>query len=195
MNKCKRLKDPLYGYVEVPAEISKGIIDSAVFQRLRRIIQTSYAPLYSSSVHNRFIHSLGVFHLGKIAANAICKQVKIKKINISNLENIVEIFSLACLLHDVGHAPFSHTGEKFYLDDTNLNKYASIHNRLKEVVGSECFSKDVPTDDSHSAAPHEVMSSIVGISSFGTFLSTAFEKEFFARCITGYKYSILSNVS
>ncbi len=32
-----------------------------------------------------------------------------------DLENIGEIFKLACLLHDVGHAPFSHTGEDFYL--------------------------------------------------------------------------------
>lgn len=28
----------------------------------------SYSPLYSSAIHNRFVHSIGVFHLGSIAA-------------------------------------------------------------------------------------------------------------------------------
>lgn len=63
----KKLKDPIYGYISIPTEYVEKIIDTAPFQRLRRIIQTSYAPLYSSAVHNRFVHSMGVFYLGEIA--------------------------------------------------------------------------------------------------------------------------------
>lgn len=66
MKKYKRLKDPIYGYIQIPMTYMSGIVDSATFQRLRRIIQTSYSPLYSSAVHNRFVHSLGVYHLGTI---------------------------------------------------------------------------------------------------------------------------------
>lgn len=189
MNDEKRLKDPIYGYINIPNRYSKDIIDTDVFQRLRRIIQTSYAPLYASSIHNRFVHSLGVFHLGELVANTITEQVRLKKYNIEELDVIKEIFLLACLLHDVGHAPFSHTGEKFYLSNTPKEKYTQIHNILKDVVNSESFEKDIPKNESKAAAPHEIMSVIVGITSFGAFFPTIFHREFFARCITGYKYS------
>jgi len=56
----KHFKDPIYGYISVSTEFME-IVDTPEFQRLRRIIQTSYSPLYSSAMHNRFVHSLGVF--------------------------------------------------------------------------------------------------------------------------------------
>lgn len=59
LKSSKRLKDPIYGYIEIPLQYMNNIIDTSVFQRLRRIIQTSYSPLYSSAVHNRFVHSIG----------------------------------------------------------------------------------------------------------------------------------------
>lgn len=58
MGDNKRLKDSIYGYIYIPIEFMKSVIDTAVFQRLRRILQTSYAPLYSSAIHNRFAHSI-----------------------------------------------------------------------------------------------------------------------------------------
>ena len=70
----KKLKDPIYGYISVPIEYVNKIIDTAPFQRLRRVIQTSFAPLYSSAVHNRFVHSMGVFHLGEMARKQLIKE-------------------------------------------------------------------------------------------------------------------------
>jgi len=116
----KKFKDPIYGYIEIPIEYTTNIIDKAEFQRLRRIIQTSYSPLYSSAIHNRFVHSLGVFYLGKKASDKvhieISNLIKDEKIKLqhSEAERLKDIYLLACLLHDVGHAPFSHTGEQFY---------------------------------------------------------------------------------
>ena len=75
MKEYKRLKDPIYGYIQIPKAYMTEIVDSATFQRLRRIIQTSYSPLYSSAVHNRFVHSLGVYHLGAIAAETLCREI------------------------------------------------------------------------------------------------------------------------
>lgn len=98
---------------------------------------------------------------------------------------------IACLLHDVGHAPFSHTGEEFFLDDDK--KFTGIHNKLIEVVKSEKFAEDVPQEKTAAAAAHEIMSSIVGLISFQDFFRNENEREFFARCITGYKYSEKSN--
>lgn len=42
----KRFKDPIYGYIEIEDSIMQDVIDTACFQRLRYIRQTSYAPLY-----------------------------------------------------------------------------------------------------------------------------------------------------
>lgn len=116
MKEYKRLKDPIYGYIQIPVKYMNNIVDTATFQRLRRILQTSYSPLYSSAVHNRFVHSIGVYYLGNLAARRLVEEVKSKEKEMKEVERIGELFQLACLLHDVGHAPFSHTGEEFYLE-------------------------------------------------------------------------------
>ncbi len=188
MKDYKRIKDPIYGYIKIPVTYMTNIVDTSVFQRLRRVIQTSYSPLYSSAVHNRFVHSMGVFYLGELTVNQLIKEVQ-KKVNppMDFLERIGELFKLACLLHDVGHAPFSHTGEEFYLGEDH--DYTQLHNKLIETIGNESFSKDIPEDSSFAAASHEIMSAIIGISEFEMFFDSVGQKEFFARCITGYKYS------
>lgn len=187
MKDYKRVKDPIYGYIKIPVHYMTNIVDTAIFQRLRRVIQTSYSPLYSSAVHNRFVHSMGVFYLGDLTVTQLVKEVK-KKINPSmDLEKIGELFKLACLLHDVGHAPFSHTGEAFYLGEDR--EYTQLHNKLIETIGNENFSKDIPGVSSSAAAAHEIMSAIIGISEFESYFDGVEQKEFFARCITGYKYS------
>jgi HD superfamily phosphohydrolase len=188
MKTCKRLKDPIYGYINIPSDYMDNIIDTSTFQRLRRIIQTSYSPLYSSAVHNRFVHSIGVFYLGNLAAIQLTKEIE-KKIEVLsfNLEIYSELFKLACLLHDVGHAPFSHTGENFYLSQDR--DYTQLHNKLIKLVDVIDFKNDIPTNSSLTAAPHEIMSSIIGLSQFEDLFDDNEQKEFFARCITGYKYS------
>lgn len=55
MTKRKRFKYPIYGYIDIDEAIILNIVDTAGFQRLRNVIQTSYSPLYSSAVHNRFV--------------------------------------------------------------------------------------------------------------------------------------------
>ncbi len=183
----KRIKDPVYGYIQIPAQYMTEIVDTASFQRLRRIIQTSYSPLYSSAVHNRFVHSLGVYYLGDLTATQINKEIKEKGILADfDVKKYGEVFKLACLLHDVGHAPFSHTGESFYLGENG--DYSSLHSKIAEIVGSDEFKKDIPEGSSFAAAPHEIMSAIIGILQYEKFLNQTEEKEFFARCITGYKY-------
>ena len=164
MSDVKVFKDPIYGYIEVENDLIKKVIDKPAFQRLRRIIQTSYSPLYASAVHNRFTHSLGVYFLGKIAINTIYNK---RRALFSFYENINSIFMYACLLHDVGHAPFSHTGEKYYLNP--LGDYTKLHEHLKRVVDSEDFARDIPAK---AANPHEIMSAIVGIEQFPDLFST-----------------------
>lgn len=188
MQAYKQFKDPIYGYVKIPSDYVDKIIDTAEFQRLRRIMQTSYSPLYSASVHNRFIHSIGVYHLGTIAAKSVFEDLMNNEstAKLADWNRVREIFLLACLLHDIGHAPFSHTGEKFYLDENG--GYSIIHDKLNLFVNTPTFKQDIP-ENSKSAAPHEIMSAIVALKNFNEYFESDFEKELFARCITGYKFS------
>ena len=96
------------------------------------------------------------------------------------LEQIQKSFELACLLHDVGHAPFSHTGETFYLD-----KAETLYCNLKDCVGDEAFSKDFDALGTNKPAPHECMSCVVGIRAFPELFKDSGERSLFARCIIG----------
>lgn len=183
----KQFKDPIYGYIKIPVDYVTDIIDKAEFQRLRRVVQTSYSPLYSSAIHNRFVHSIGVFYLGSIVAEILTGEIIKKRIlDSKEVKNLADIYKLACLLHDVGHAPFSHTGECFYMDEAFRS--IQLHTRIAELVGDETFKADIIDRESKSAPPHELMSVIVGLNNFGSFFNTSTDKEFFARCITGYHY-------
>lgn len=185
--KYKKLKDPIYGYIKIPVEFMKNVIDTAAFQRLRRVLQTSYAPLFSSAIHNRFVHSIGVFHLGCIASEQLKKEILRKNfLGNKKTEQYVRTYQLACLLHDVGHAPFSHTGENFYKTDTYLS--VELHEMMQEEVAHAGFKEAIPTEESQAAAPHEIMSVVIGLREFGSLLPNDEMREFFARCITGYLY-------
>ena len=69
----KKIKDFVHGYISIPKILFENFIDTPHFQRLRRIEQTSMRSLYPSARHDRFIHSLGTFHLGNRAIEYIKK--------------------------------------------------------------------------------------------------------------------------
>ena len=83
----KGFRDNLYDYIYVPNCIVNKIIDTELFQRLRDIEQTSMSPLFPCACHNRFVHSLGVYHLGKQA-------FKDFKANASDAMNVEDRLSL-----------------------------------------------------------------------------------------------------
>lgn len=180
----KRIKDPIYGYISIPKHVFSDFIDTPSFQRLRRISQTGYAPLYPSALHNRFVHSLGVYHLGCLAAEALDASVVALRLDKEKLEiwsKALETFKLACLLHDFGHAPFSHAGEDFYFSNGNERT-----DELVEAVLDESFKYDVDNlPKTNEAAPHEIMSSLLAIRQFRDFIEN---RALFARCITGYRH-------
>lgn len=179
----KQIKDPVYGYIEIKSRYIP-IINSAEFQRLRNIRQTGYASLYPSALHNRFVHSLGVFHLGKKAIDYLRSNIGNELgndfDNTYNWDQIKETFILSCLLHDVGHSPFSHTGESFYNASTIFEK------EFQDLLRSSAFDKDV--EEKGTGKPHEAMSAIIGINLLEK-MGCKFEKEFFARAIMGIEYS------
>ncbi|MCB0516670.1 MAG: HD domain-containing protein [Bacteroidetes bacterium] len=76
------------------------------FQRLRRIQQLGLSSyVYPGAVHSRFHHALGAMHLMQRAM----VELRAKKQKISKDE--AKALSIAILLHDIGHGPFSHALE------------------------------------------------------------------------------------
>jgi uncharacterized protein len=146
-----KIRDPIYGFIELPDKF-KPIIDHKLFQRLRRIGQLPIEEMvYPSSKHSRFEHSLGTMYLAMMYAIAIIEnysgQLKIffeTSTSLKHTEKTDEmkqqfIFSagLIGLLHDIGHAPFSHT-----MEDALKNVFDYNH----ELIGTkiiEVIEKDL----------------------------------------------------
>lgn len=102
----KIINDPVHGFIEIPRGLILSLMDTPVFQRLRRIRQLGQTPLvYPGGVHNRFNHALGAMHLMRQALDTL----RSKQVDISDSE--YEGALIAILLHDVGHGPFSHALE------------------------------------------------------------------------------------
>ena len=129
-NKKKIFNDPIYGFVSIPDELHFDIIEHPYFQRLRRIKQVSMTNLvYPGANHTRFAHSLGTMHLMRRAIQLL----RGKGYDISEEE--LEAASLAILLHDSGHGPFSHTLENSIVQGVSheelslkvMQKFNKIH--------------------------------------------------------------------
>ncbi|MEZ5042328.1 MAG: HD domain-containing protein [Saprospiraceae bacterium] len=114
MSKKKIFNDPVYGFISVPYGILFQLIEHPFFQRLRRIKQLSLTHyVYPGALHTRFHHALGALHL-MIQAIATLRE---KGVQITNEE--AEAVSMAILLHDIGHGPFSHTLEHTLINVTH----------------------------------------------------------------------------
>lgn len=185
MSDFKRFRDPVYGYIKIDKDLIEKVVDTPTFQRLKNITQTSYSPLYSSAVHTRFVHSLGVYYLGCMASRAFFLSLQETEPQIAEEAKACEgVFEIACLLHDVGHSPFSHTLENNYLRDMDRTP---LHEELVKLTGDTDLIEEIKVN-SYKAAPHELMSAILSLHSFSGMISND-KKSFFVRCITGYKYT------
>ncbi len=103
----KIINDPVYGFITIDHPLILEIISHPVYQRLRNIHQMAFAHLvYPGAVHSRLHHSLGAYHLMKMALG----ELKSKGVDITPDEELGA--QAAILLHDVGHGPFSHALEQ-----------------------------------------------------------------------------------
>ena len=169
----KMIMDSVHGYINIPKCFVDYIIDTEEFQRLRNIDQTGMRILYPNAKHDRFSHSLGVYHLGCKAVDTLLNNFyyedywKISSDSKSILfwaKNKV-LFLIACLLHDIGHTPFSHALEKIVLDNSitvdesgGSPKKRSLTDTLSyEICKLENFSETVKNI---VAAPHEIIGSV-----------------------------------
>ena len=105
-NKRKIINDPVFGFISIPNEFIYDVLQHPYVQRLNRIRQLGLSyVVYPGAQHSRFLHSIGAMHL---MSDAIAS-LRQKGIEISQAE--ADGAMVAILLHDLGHAPFSHVME------------------------------------------------------------------------------------
>jgi uncharacterized protein len=141
LDRQKVFKDPLYGFVHIDYELIKKLIDSSVFQRLRRVRQLSGVHMvFHGAEHSRFSHSLGVYEI----ANRFLTTPDLKN-TFSEREAL--IFLTSALLHDIGHGAYSHAFEDvFGVNHEHVG--ANIITKHKEIRGlldtiDDRFAEDV----------------------------------------------------
>ena len=103
-------RDPVHNIIplrdDAEGRLIVRLIDAPEFQRLRRIKQLGLGLYtYQGAEHSRFTHSLGAAHLMTRILDRLSESYQIEA------EDRIAARA-AALLHDVGHAPFSHAMEK-----------------------------------------------------------------------------------
>ncbi|MBI3073448.1 MAG: HD domain-containing protein [Deltaproteobacteria bacterium] len=115
-DRLHHLRDPIHGFVGLTLA-ERVLVDSEPFQRLRAIRQlglTSY--VYPGAEHSRFQHAIGVMQSATRLFDAVMARhgrdvTTILAWNDDDVARRRALLRLAALLHDIGHAPFSHTAE------------------------------------------------------------------------------------
>ena len=127
------ITDPIHKYIRI-TDLEKKLIDTEVFQRLRKIRQLAGAHLvYPSAQHTRFEHSLGAMHLAGLAAETLLDKGYI------TYKEDVQSLRIAALLHDIGHGPFSHLFEEV-LRENESNKLTH------EIIGKKIIKESIIID-------------------------------------------------
>lgn len=146
------IKDSVHDHIEVGG-VAEALLDTPPVQRLRRISQLGTVGLvYPSANHTRFEHSLGVYHLADRA---------LAHLGIGGIQ--AERVRAAALLHDVGHAPYSHNIEEVLYRHTG--KY---HDEVADLVESGAVARVL---DDHDLEPDRIAGLVAGEGELGQLVS------------------------
>lgn len=135
LERSQVFKDPLYGYIQVDNELILELINTSVFQRLRRIRQLSGVHMvFHGAEHSRFSHSLGVYN------------VAYRFLTVPDIQNVLDerkkmLFLCAALLHDIGHGAYSHAFEDvFGVNHEHIGANLILHHEeLKSIFDGVDF--------------------------------------------------------
>lgn len=127
LNKKKIINDPVFGFINIQSELIFDLIEHPYFQRLRQIKQLGLSYLvFPGANHTRFEHALGATHLMRQAIAVL----RLKGHEITDKE--AEAVTVAILLHDIGHAPFSHVLENTLVEISHEEISLLLMNELNE---------------------------------------------------------------
>lgn len=137
-------RDPVHNIIRLNPATDEGLllvrlIDTAEFQRLRRIRQLGLAHFaYQGAEHSRFTHSLGVLHLASRVLERLALSYDLSE------DDMIAV-RVAALLHDIGHGAFSHVIESiqgFHHEDFTIEAVESPDTEAGRLLAD--FSTDLP---------------------------------------------------
>jgi len=151
--------DPIHDFVRVN-QSELEVIDTPIFQRLRRIKQLSGAHLiYPGAQHTRFEHSLGVMHIASMACQSLLEKSIIPLDQIQNLR-------FAGLLHDIGHGPFSHLFEEILqknqkLSHEDMGRDIIQKTEVGDLISRNGLNKKSIADIAFGHSKHQFMNEVI----------------------------------
>ncbi len=131
------------------------LIQHPYVQRLRYIKQLGMTHLvYPGALHTRFHHALGAMHLMGLAIDTI----KSKGQAVSHDEE--EAVTIAILLHDIGHGPFSHALEHTIVEGISHEHISKLlMDKLNEEFGGRLhLALEIFNDRYHKKFLHQLVS-------------------------------------
>ena len=156
---CKKIKiinDCIHGSIDL-TYFSIQIIDTPFFQRLGQLSQLGTCSwVYRDAKHTRFSHSVGTYHLAgmvltsiltsldqKLTDEYMSKIPELTKYYSKMYHNkihpidkyICELIKISALCHDIGHGPFSHVFDDYFLPSLGKqNDYCATHEERSGVI-------------------------------------------------------------
>ncbi|MDR1970292.1 MAG: HD domain-containing protein [Treponema sp.] len=115
------IRDPLWGHIYLTPALA-AITRSAPFMRLYRIFQLGPVyNVYPGATHTRAVHSIGVYYLGRRLLQNLAEKGAAEWLSAEGVRS----FLCACLLHDLGHFPYTHS-----LKELPLESHEALTGRL-----------------------------------------------------------------
>jgi HD superfamily phosphohydrolase len=105
-------RDPIHGFIHAD-RLEQALINSRPVQRLRSIHQLGFTYLvYPGAEHSRFSHVLGAMELAGKVYDALAARGGL--LDPDPRCPARRLLRATALLHDIGHAPFSHSAEDLF---------------------------------------------------------------------------------
>ncbi len=163
------IRDPVHGSIPIDdAEIE--ILEHPFFQRLRNIKQLGFSEyVFPGATHTRYLHSIGVMNVASMVFNSLFKGNQSAEIH-----RLRETLRLGCLLHDIGHAPLSHSTEsvmpmvsalKLPLQFQEKTDRQATHEdyTIKSIVDSSFTSSFASVKSAYGVHPEAVAQLVTGV--------------------------------
>lgn len=160
----KTMHDSIHGFINLSYFAIK-VIDTPQFQRLRYIKQLGTCPyVFPNAVHTRFEHSIGTYNVASECLDTIVTYTEAEEIdeylaNIPELQNyyarryenkihvldeyVCELIKIAALCHDIGHGPFSHVFDDYFLQNTDKKDiFGALHEERSGILIEQIIKRD-----------------------------------------------------
>ncbi len=119
----KTISDTIHGSIRVE-DAGLELMETLEVQRLNAIRQLGLTYLvFPGANHTRLEHVLGTYHVAREIARHLALPME-----------EVQLVSVAALLHDIGHGPFSHTLERVLAERTGMD-HMEVTKRI--ILGRE----------------------------------------------------------